>query len=47
MLYERIQTAKKHSEKKWKAADNTTPDSYPRWFLFQVNSFTWKNNSLL
>jgi paired amphipathic helix protein Sin3a len=30
MLYERIQTAKKHSEKKWKAADNTTPDSYPR-----------------
>ncbi|CAH8251815.1 unnamed protein product [Arabidopsis lyrata] len=31
MLYERIQTAKKHSEKKWKAPDNTTPDSYPRF----------------
>ncbi|XP_010462623.1 PREDICTED: paired amphipathic helix protein Sin3-like 6 [Camelina sativa] len=31
MLYERIQSAKKHSEKKWKAPDNTTPDSYPRF----------------
>ncbi|XP_023633198.1 paired amphipathic helix protein Sin3-like 6 isoform X2 [Capsella rubella] len=31
MLYERIQSAKKHSEKKWKAPDNTTSDSYPRF----------------
>ncbi|CAA7020729.1 unnamed protein product [Microthlaspi erraticum] len=31
MLYERIQSAKKISEKKWKASDSTTPDSYPRF----------------
>uniref|UniRef100_A0A1J3I1R9 Paired amphipathic helix protein Sin3-like 6 n=3 Tax=Noccaea caerulescens TaxID=107243 RepID=A0A1J3I1R9_NOCCA len=31
MLYERIQSAKKNSEKKWKASDNTTPDSYPKF----------------
>ncbi|VVA90834.1 unnamed protein product [Arabis nemorensis] len=31
MLYERIQSAKKHSEKKWKAPDNSTPDAYPRF----------------
>ncbi|CAN8305638.1 unnamed protein product [Cochlearia groenlandica] len=31
MLYEKIQYAKKHSEKKFKAPDNTPPDSYPRF----------------
>ncbi|XP_010543964.1 PREDICTED: paired amphipathic helix protein Sin3-like 5 isoform X2 [Tarenaya hassleriana] len=32
MLYERIQSAKVHSEKKWKAPDNTTPsDAYSRF----------------
>ncbi|KAL1222790.1 Paired amphipathic helix protein Sin3-like 6 [Cardamine amara subsp. amara] len=31
MLYERMQLAKNHSEKKWKAADTTTSDSYPRF----------------
>ncbi|KAF8110006.1 hypothetical protein N665_0088s0024 [Sinapis alba] len=31
MLYERMQSAKKQSEKKGKAPDNTTPDSYSRF----------------
>ncbi|XP_010553645.1 PREDICTED: paired amphipathic helix protein Sin3-like 5 isoform X2 [Tarenaya hassleriana] len=32
MLYERIQSAKIHSQRKWKAPDNTTPsDSYARF----------------
>lgn len=30
MLYERMQSAKKQAEKKGKAPDNTTPDSYSR-----------------
>ncbi|CAN7091052.1 unnamed protein product [Brassica rapa subsp. narinosa] len=35
MLYERILSAKIHSERKWKAPDrdNTSPDSYTRWFM--------------
>ncbi|CAH8302693.1 unnamed protein product [Eruca vesicaria subsp. sativa] len=35
MLYERIQSAKTHSERKWKAPDpdNTSPNPYTRWFL--------------
>ncbi|XP_023643046.1 paired amphipathic helix protein Sin3-like 5 isoform X2 [Capsella rubella] len=31
MLYERIQSAKIHSERKWKAPDNTSTDSYTRF----------------
>ncbi|CAF2082401.1 unnamed protein product [Brassica napus] len=31
MLYERMQSAKKQAEKKGKAPDNTTPDSYSRF----------------
>ncbi|KAL1218756.1 Paired amphipathic helix protein Sin3-like 5 [Cardamine amara subsp. amara] len=31
MLYERIQSAKIHSERKWKAPENTSTDSYTRF----------------
>ncbi|CAN8244921.1 unnamed protein product [Cochlearia groenlandica] len=37
MLYERIQSAKIHSERKWKGPDNKSPDSYARFMYALYN----------